>query len=124
MNKNEPLNNLSQYKYVYKIYMANNGLNIEKFKIVYINKSQIVYVENDIAKLRERKYCYSVEEIQKIVERAIEGWNRSKWSTNFYIISKEKINTENIKADLNFEKYSLEQEILRLERETKIKIPR
>lgn len=96
--------------------MSNNGLNIEKFKIVYISKSQIVYVENDIAKLRERKYYHSVEEIPKILERAVDGWNRGKWSTNFYVISKEKINIENIKVDLNFEKYSIEQEILRLER--------
>lgn len=116
MESNIDFKNLSQYKYVYKFYMSDNGLNIEKFKIVYISKSQIVYVENDIAKLGERKYYHSVEEIPKILERAVDGWNRGKWFTNFYVISKEKINTENIKIDLNFEKYSIEQEILRLER--------
>lgn len=121
MESNIDFKNLSQYKYVYKFYMANNGLNIEKFKIVYINKSQIVYVENKIAKLTEKKYYHSIEEIPTIVNRAIEGWYKGRWTTNLYVISKEKINTESIKVDLNFKKYSIEQEISKLENEVKRK---
>lgn len=119
MSSNIDFKNLSQYKYVYKFYFANEKLNIEKFKVVYINKEQIVYVENNIAKLKSLKYFRGTEEIPEILKRIADGWYKGRWTINSYVVSKEKIDTEAIKLDLDYKAYFIEQEILKLEREIK-----
>lgn len=93
MDKNEPLNNLSKYKYIYKIYFVNKIVYTERFPIEYISKNACYYSNGsgyltkvDCFKLNTEK------DIPNICTEIISNnyYHFIPWK-NFYIISKNKI---------------------------------
>ena len=94
MLNEEELMNLSQYKYLYKIYIANNTFNIEKLKLIYINKKQCVFLEGDIVKISGNKNLFSEYNIDKAIEEAYDWFLSRKWTEQFLIISKNKLNID------------------------------
>lgn len=80
MLNEEELMNLNQYKYLYKIYIANNTFNIEKLKLIYINKKQCVFLEGDIVKISGNKNLFSEDNIDKAIEEMYDWFLSCKWT--------------------------------------------
>lgn len=91
MNKNEPLNNLSQYKYVYKIYMANNKLNIERLKLIYSNKDCIVILEGNNVRTIDSKVVYLEENLDSAIRAAYSSWKKHYFTNEYFILFKNKV---------------------------------
>lgn len=96
MLNEEELMNLNQYKYLYKIYIANNTLNCERLKLIYINKNNLVYLDNDILKCIPNSKTCSENNIDYAIFNIYKLWSRCEVS-EWYIISKNKLNSKKIK---------------------------
>lgn len=116
MDNNIDFKNLYQYKYVYKFYFANKKLNVEKFQIVYINKKQVVYVENDKAITTPLSYFYTKDGLDNILETIAQSWYRDNWSIMRYMIAKEKLDVKNIKISPTAKEYFAKEQIKNLKR--------
>ena len=100
MNKNESLNNLSQYKYIYKIYFINKIVHTERFPIEYISKNACYY-SNGSGYLTKVDCCKlnTEKDISNICTEIILNnyYLLMPWK-NFYIISKNKIDEKVIEV--------------------------
>lgn len=97
MNKNEPLNNLSQYKYAYKIYMANNKLNSEKVNLIYCNKNCIVILDGDNVRTISSSVIYLEEELDSAIKDAINHWEKYRFVDSYFILLRNKMESSKIK---------------------------
>lgn len=87
---------ISKYKYIYKIYFTDRIINIEKFPIVYISKRACYYSDGTgyLVKVEATK-LHTKNDISYICSEIVRNnyYQNNPWKT-FYIISENKINTE------------------------------
>lgn len=105
MFSKEVKNNLSKYKYIYKIYYKDNAYHIEHFPIVYMNDTYI-YVKENSKKLKEIVVNYRYNKIFTNIEEAIKQAQKyNNWESIYYIDKYEvDINIEELKLQWSKEK--------------------
>ena len=105
MFSKEVKENLSRYKYIYKIYYRDNTYHIEHFPIVYMNDTYI-YVKENSKKLKEIVINYRYNKIFTDIEEAIKQVQKYNSWENIYYIDKYEvdINIEELKLQWSKEK--------------------
>lgn len=102
MNKNEPLNNLSQYKYAYKIYVSNGKLNSERVKLIYLrSKEWTVVLEGEEIKTINSNSVYLNDYLDSAVKASLDFWTRYGITKKYFIVSKRKLNSIMFNEDKN-----------------------
>ena len=105
MFSKEVKENLSKYKYIYKIYRVDNDFHIEHYPIVYMNDTY-VYVKENSKKLKEIVVNYRYNKIFTDIEEAIKQVQKYNNCENIYYIDKYEvdINIEELKLQWSKEK--------------------
>lgn len=97
--ENANIKNLSQYKYAYKIYIANEKLNSERIKLIYVNKECIIVSEGDKVRTISSRFVFLEEELESAITLTLGFWIKYKIPNEYFIISKNKLDKNKIREN-------------------------